>query len=335
MQHTLLQQPTLKKVLSCLDYTTLRTMCSVCKACRDMGYEPALWANFNNWADIPGSEPPLSKILLHPRFSQLQVLRIDKSEIDINVVLERLFHPQSPLIMSLRTLDISYSAATSCPFLQDSGMAFIARAIRLTQLNINRYNKLTDAGLASISNLMELTSLNISHLYDVTDQGIASMSRLRALQYLNMGHCPRISDAGLNTLAHFTDLQYLNMEWCIKVGSSGLPFLQRMPKLQSLNVAMCMHVNDLCLQNMSLITSLQYLNLSDCHNISLQGIINIAKLPKLQYINLSRCPLADSFLPYIVRIPHLQVLKIAGCKGLTKEAVHSILVPKIGNLVYY
>eukprot|EP00026_Physarum_polycephalum_P010504 Phypoly_transcript_10669.p1 GENE.Phypoly_transcript_10669~~Phypoly_transcript_10669.p1 ORF type:complete len:344 (+),score=-8.57 Phypoly_transcript_10669:154-1185(+) len=304
----------LRKILGYLDFTTLRHICGVNRICRDIGCDPFLWASFNQWLEMPADDTRLARVLTQPRFSHLSTLKLDKPETDVNIILEKLFPPDSTLIQSLRSLDLAYSAATPCPYLTDIGMSFIARAVHLTLLNINRLNKITDAGLAQIANLTELNSLNISHLYEVSDNGIASLNRLRNLQYLNMGHCPRVSDVGLQTLSNFVDLQYLNLEWCIKVGSSGLPFLPRMTKLQSLNVTMCMHVNDQCLHTISTITSIQYLNLSDCHNITLQGVNSISRLPRLQFINLSRCPLNDQYLPYPIKsMLCLQALIGTGC----------------------
>lgn len=53
----------LHKIFGYLDFTTLRHVCAVNRLCRDVGYDPKLWAGFNLWADMPADDARLARAL--------------------------------------------------------------------------------------------------------------------------------------------------------------------------------------------------------------------------------------------------------------------------------
>lgn len=110
----------------------------------------------------------------------------------------------------------------------DAALAHLARAQRLTSLNLPRA-RFTDAGLAQISLLPRLQLLRF-HSPHVTDAGLQSIAGMKSLRFLHLIDAP-ITDAGLEHLHGMTWLEsfYLDGGNCTEDGLYAL--LEALPGL--------------------------------------------------------------------------------------------------------
>lgn len=64
----------LRKIFAYLDFSTLRSIYSVSRVCREVAGDPQLWATFNLWCEMPFDGHKLSAILASVFLALLHVI---------------------------------------------------------------------------------------------------------------------------------------------------------------------------------------------------------------------------------------------------------------------
>jgi F-box and leucine-rich repeat protein 14 len=102
---------------------------------------------------------------------------------------------------------ISFSARV--PWVDDAGVAHLARLKNLKTLNLGSCDKVTDAGIAHLKGLSKLEHLNIGYTKG-TDAGMVHLKDLKNLQELNLNGL-QITEKGLAQLTGLFKLQRLRL----------------------------------------------------------------------------------------------------------------------------
>lgn len=262
-------------------------------------------------------------------FLTIATLPLRKLNIAMADVTDTAFFNLAGLAATLEHLD-----ACSVP-ITDFGTTALTALPSLKFLRLAMCSQITDAGLGVLANL-SATRMDLSHLSLPTSVGFASLGAINNGSF-NLSFCPnfdRNSLAGicangtlktLNLRANYKlssadltclpqSVRFLNLEACSFVDDSVLAFFGTL-NLETLNLKRC-NITDLGLIYL-IALALKKLNVSCCEQVTDAGLDKLASISSLNYLNLSQCPIGDAGLKHLEVLPHLAVLDVCQCPGVT------------------
>lgn len=165
-----------------------------------------------------------------------------------------------------------------------AGLAHLASARNLQELNLAWCTKVKDDGLMYIAALTSLKELNLEGS-NVTDAGIEHLTAIASLEALNLSWT-KVADVGLAHIATLSSLKILDVGGG-NMTDAGLAHIVACPSLETLRLAACTRVTAAGVAHLAAMTSLQTLCLRQCTSVNDAGLLHLASLPNLTQLILS------------------------------------------------
>jgi Leucine-rich repeat (LRR) protein len=177
------------------------------------------------------------------------------------------------------------------PAVTDRGIAHLSGCDQLNSLALDRL-RISDSGLAVLKDMDKLSALSLAET-PITDRGLSTLGGIRHLEVLDLSFT-KVSDAGLKNLNTLEELRTLILNGTAVTGA-GCKALGELPELHRLAL------NDSPVDD--------------------AGMAGIARLTRLQVLQLGRSKVTAAGLKPLRPLRLLEDLNLAGCAGLTDEAI--------------
>lgn len=220
----------------------------------------------------------------------------------------------------------------SCSTVQDFTLVkLVSLCPKIQRLDLSRCLKVTDLGLQLISKrVKELKWLNLCECPGITDTGLQHFFQGQQqiggcrLEMINLKGGVGITDAAVTAISHHCpSLTHLDLDHCKITNNAAATLAQYpLPRLSYLSFAFCVKLEDSGLAEMVKTRrfALQTIKLNGCNMISdagiellVNGMPSITELHLASIYRISNACMAEVF----AKLPHLQLLDIRNCKGLT------------------
>jgi len=229
---------------------------------------------------------------------------------------------------AVESLDLNH-----CRGVGDDVVERLAKLPRLKKLGLCA-TQVGDSGVERLSkSLPHLKELDLSQC--AGNAGLRHLESMSELRSLKLSECG-LTSAGLAHLKGLTQLQELDLTDNPHLGNDAIGHLERLVNLRTLNLSHC-SLTDGGLAHLRGMVRLEELDLSE-NRISGPGMENLSGMVKLTGLSVRRQggPIAPNFLPnfsyplgneglkYLLALPRLKSLDIAGNPSITDRAYESL-----------
>ena len=214
----------------------------------------------------------------------------------------------------------------------DAGLAQLAKATQLRELNLNQCDKLTVAGLAHLKGLTQLEYLTFENTA-VTDDALAHLSGLTGLWVLNLNDTA-VTDAGVVHLKHMSRLREL---WLPRsaVTDVVLAQIKAWPELYTLNeygeVTTAEEWAELRKKGAAAVPEGLRVSLRDS-KVTDAGLRHLAGNTRLHALALADTDVTDAGLAHLKGLSELKELCLAGTHVTDAGLIHVRSKPKLEKL---
>lgn len=192
--------------------------------------------------------------------------------------------------MNTAPLELVSLGLQDCQRLSDDALKYIAQGlVTIESINLSFCVSVTDTGLKYLARMPKLSELNLRMCDNISDIGMAYLTEGGCtVTTLDVSFCDKIGDQALNHLSQgLFQLRSLSLNHCQITDEGLMRIAKNLHDLETLNIGQCNRVTDKGLQSLAeYLHNLISIDLYGCTQLSPQGFETITKLPKLTKKNL-------------------------------------------------